>query len=55
MMINGPHSSDMFVWKANKKSSITLNTYGMCKCVTLVEDALRTKNIIFVISYLEKF
>lgn len=48
VMINGPHSSDMFVWKANKKSSITLNTYGMCKCVTLVEDALRTNKKYYI-------
>lgn len=47
-MINGPHSSDMFVWKAKKKSSTTLSTYDMCKYVTLAEDALRTNKKYYI-------
>lgn len=47
-MINGPHSSDMFVWKAKKKSSYTLNIYGICKDVTLAEDALRTNKKYYI-------
>lgn len=44
-----------FVWKANKKSSATLNTYGMCKYVKLADAFRINKNIVFVIRYLEKF
>lgn len=47
-MINGPHSSDMFVWKAKKKNSYTLNIYGICKDVTLAEDALRTNKKYYI-------
>lgn len=51
-MINGPHSSETFVWKAKKKSSTTLNIYGMCKYVTLAEDALRTNKKYYICNQL---